>query len=319
MNVKVSIIIPVYNVSSFLDKCISSCISQSFKDIEIIVVNDGSTDDSIQIIRKYAAEDKRIVVVDEENQGVMFARKLGLDIARGEYVFYLDGDDFIEENTIEILFQKTIDQGADYVIGRFYEVLNGVKKRTFNTGFDELSGPNLLTYILGHGWNLCGRLIKKSLFDGIIYKPIYMGDDLFVNMQVTPKVKKAAWVDAYVYDYVRHAASVTNRGGDNSLKLNMEMLEGIFFLLTVYTYDQKIIEWVYVRFFPFLFSCMEKRKTEINSILRSYYWDKKEVKVFLWKKKKLLYWIVGGYLSYPTVTGLVVKVGKRLLIHYAVR
>ena len=68
MEVKVSIIIPVYNVSSFLDKCISSCINQSFKEIEIIIVNDGSTDDSIQIIRKYATADERIVVVDKENQ-----------------------------------------------------------------------------------------------------------------------------------------------------------------------------------------------------------------------------------------------------------
>ena len=313
MEVRVSIIIPVYNVSPFLDKCLSSCINQSFKDIEIIVVNDGSTDTSSRIIEKYATEDKCIIVVEKENQGLIFARKSGLDIARGEYVFHLDGDDFIENDTIEILFQKAIDEESDYVVGRFYEVSDGVKKgRYCHPGFDGLSGQDLAAYILECRWNICGRLIKRTLFDDIIYKPVFMGEDLFLNMQICLKVKKATWVDAYVYAYVKHPSSVTARNANTTIKLKLEMIEAIFYLLTIHTYDQRIIERVYLLFFPFIFSCMEERKSEINDLLRSYYWDNEEVRTFLWRKKKFRYLIVGGFLHYPTLTSFVVKIGRKI-------
>lgn len=315
MEVKVSIIIPVYNVSSFLDKCISSCINQSFKEIEIIIVNDGSTDDSIQIIRKYATADERIVVVDKENQGSMLARKSGLDIARGEYVFYLDGDDYIEKNTVEVLYQKVIDEKSDYVVGKFYEVSGGVKKDCSNNDmdFNGLSGMDLVDYILGCRWSLSGRLMKKSLFDGIIYKPIYMGDDLFVNMQIALNVQKATSIDAYVYDYVRHPASVTHRDANALFALNLEMIEAIFYLLTVFPYDQRIAERVYLLFFTIIFSCMEEKRMGITRILRQYYWDKKKVKAFLWKKKKIHFLIVGGFLYCPNLTGSVVKIGRKIV------
>lgn len=314
MEVKVSIIIAVYNVSPFLDKCLTSCINQSFKEIEIIVVNDGSTDTSIQIIRKFATGDERIIVIDEENQGSIFARKSGLDIARGEYIFYLDGDDFIEENAIEVLLQKAINGKSDYVVGPFYEVKDSFRKECFYyPGFEGLSGQELTAYILGARWSLCGRLIKKSLFDDIVYKPIYMGDDLFVNMQITPKVKKAAWVEAYVYDYVRHSASVTARSTEVALPLYLEMLESIFYLLAVYTYDRRITEQVYLLFFSYMYPYMEEKKMEIQRILRLYYWDKKEVRAFLWKKKKIHFLIVGGFLYCPVLTGCVVKIGRRIV------
>ena len=103
MDVKVSIIIPVYNVASYLDTCLLSCVSQTFHDLEIIVVNDGSTDESPHIIKKYAEKDSRIRVITKENQGLVYARKSGLDIARGEYVFHLDGDDYLETNAIVYL------------------------------------------------------------------------------------------------------------------------------------------------------------------------------------------------------------------------
>lgn len=107
MDVKISIIIPVYNVAPYLDACLSSCVNQTFRDIEIIVVNDGSPDMSYQVIAAYAAMDERIVVVNKENAGLIYARKSGLDIARGEYVFHLDGDDYIENNALEVLYKRS--------------------------------------------------------------------------------------------------------------------------------------------------------------------------------------------------------------------
>lgn len=101
---KVTIIIPVYNVEKYLEKCLNSVICQTLKDIEIICVNDGSTDNSQQILKEYAQKDERIKIVDKKNGGLSSARNAGLDAATGEYCYFLDSDDWIELNTLEKLY-----------------------------------------------------------------------------------------------------------------------------------------------------------------------------------------------------------------------
>ncbi len=101
---KVSVVIPVYNVGKQLEKCLDSVVAQTFPDIEIIVVNDGSTDNSPEIIARYADKDSRIVVIDKSNEGLAYARKSGIEAAQGEYIQHLDGDDFLEPDAIELLY-----------------------------------------------------------------------------------------------------------------------------------------------------------------------------------------------------------------------
>ena len=156
MDIKVSIIIPVYNVAPFLDKCLSSCVNQTFQDIEIIVVNDGSRDESSQIIAAYAAIDDRIKVITKENQGLIYARKSGLEVACGEYVFHLDGDDYIEPNAIEILYDEAIKQDADYVVANYYDVLGNERHEVWrNSRMKGLSGEAFFLCMLRGGYE-CG-------------------------------------------------------------------------------------------------------------------------------------------------------------------
>ena len=113
---KVSILIPVYNVSKFLPRCLDSCINQTLKDIEVVCVNDGSTDESLSVLEKYAKQDKRIVIVNKENGGLPSARNAGMNNAKGEYVFFLDGDDYIDTKACEILYKKAKEENSSVVI-----------------------------------------------------------------------------------------------------------------------------------------------------------------------------------------------------------
>ena len=101
----ISIIVPIYRVEEYLDKCLSSIINQTYKNLEIILVNDGSDDNSIKIAKKYAKKDERIKIIEEDNKGLSCARNTGINASTGKYITFVDSDDFIEENYIEVLYK----------------------------------------------------------------------------------------------------------------------------------------------------------------------------------------------------------------------
>jgi len=116
INPLVSIIVPVYNVEKYLRQCLDTITGQSFQDIEILIVNDGSTDDSLKIIKEYELNDKRVKILDKENGGLSSARNSALDIARGDYIAFIDSDDWVDLSMIEVLYKKALDSGADVVL-----------------------------------------------------------------------------------------------------------------------------------------------------------------------------------------------------------
>ena len=113
---KLSIVIPVYNVENYIPQCLESILSQSFKDLEIICVNDGSTDNSLSVLQDYKAKYGRIIIIDKKNEGSGIARNAGLSIAKGEYVYYVDGDDWIEDNALEKIIVKADKLNTDILI-----------------------------------------------------------------------------------------------------------------------------------------------------------------------------------------------------------
>ncbi|KKB47533.1 glycosyltransferase family 2 protein [Parabacteroides gordonii] len=309
MDIKVSIIIPVYNVAPFLDKCLSSCVNQTFQDIEIIVVNDGSRDDSSQIIAAYAAIDDRIKVITKENQGLIYARKSGLEVACGEYVFHLDGDDYIEPNAIEILYDEAIKQDADYVVANYYDVLGNERHEVWrNSRMKGLSGEAFFLCMLRGGYELWARLIRRSLCDDIIYKPVVNGEDLFTTMQIVLKVKKPVVVDACLYNYVKRTGSLTNRNEEIMWESKFYMIRSVFSLLDVYPYTQPIRERVYLMFFSFFLECISLKKMEVKTILYDYYWNKKEVKAFLWRKRIDFYLMINTFFVFPSIASLIARI-----------
>ena len=110
---KVSVIIPIYNQEKYLRECLETVLLQNLQEIEVICVNDGSTDESLSILKEYAKRDDRIVVVSQENKGVSAARNVGIEIAKGEYISFIDSDDWVAPNFIEKLYETAVKNNAD--------------------------------------------------------------------------------------------------------------------------------------------------------------------------------------------------------------
>ena len=120
--VKVSVILPIYNVENYLKQCLDSVTNQTLKDIEIICVNDGSTDNSLKILKEYAKKDNRFIILDENNQGAGISRKKGIDISKGEFIYLMDSDDYINNNLLELTYNSGIKHASDIVFfkARYY-------------------------------------------------------------------------------------------------------------------------------------------------------------------------------------------------------
>ena len=158
---KISIIVPVYNTERYLKECIDSLINQTLEDIEIIIINDGSTDDSDKIIKEY--DDKRIKYINKSNEGIGKTRNLGIEISIGEYLSFIDSDDYISLDFCEKMYKKAIKDNCDLVICDYFEVREKIESIKFKTFIDASlkENPQILNSInLGP----CNKIYKNSLF-----------------------------------------------------------------------------------------------------------------------------------------------------------
>ena len=126
---KVSIIVPIYNVEEYLVKCLDSLVNQTLKEIEIICINDGSTDNSLEILKAYAQKDDRITVINKKNSGVSDARNTGLEMANGEYVMFVDSDDYLEIQTCQSIYEKIKKDNSNLLIFNYFLVTQETKHR----------------------------------------------------------------------------------------------------------------------------------------------------------------------------------------------
>ena len=164
MNPKISIIVPVYNVEQYIERCLETLISQTLKDIEIILVDDGSPDNCPEICDMYAEKDSRIKVIHKKNEGLGFARNSGLEIANGEYISFVDSDDYVTKDMCEKLYKAAIEKNADVVYGGLYYD-DGRKIR-------KVSYSNKKIYWQGN------EVIKKLLLDFIACEPHKKNDTI---------------------------------------------------------------------------------------------------------------------------------------------
>ena len=173
-NIKVSVIIPIYNVEKYLHRCLNSVINQSLKDIEIICVNDGSTDSSLSILENYKSKDNRIIIINQKNLRLAAARNNGMKIAKGEYISLIDSDDYIQNNFLENMYNTAKNNNADIVCSRVKEFID-----------DKYQDENYVNW-----WSFYNKysniLIKPEDKYGIIYScavwnKIYRRDFLNLN------------------------------------------------------------------------------------------------------------------------------------------
>ena len=208
----ISIIIPVYNVAGYLEKCIESCLAQTYSDFEIIAINDGSTDNSFDILKKYAELDARIKIVDQVNQGVAATRLIGLTKAIGEYVTFVDSDDMLPVNALEILYSTISLYDADIAVGDYYECTKKGKFIKTDFFFEKqlITSTEYLDLILDQRtqWGLGAKLYKKELFTSIVDVPILrLGEDAALLVQLINNSNSIVCVNMCVYYYVQRPNS----------------------------------------------------------------------------------------------------------------
>lgn len=210
---KISILIPVYNTSKYLERCLNSIINQSLKEIEIICVNDGSTDNSLEILNKFAQYDGRIKIINKNNGGLTTARNVGIKNARGEYYLNIDSDDWIEPGYLEDIYKKAKKENLDMVISDIifdYEYKKReVIRKDLNIEEDKvLNGKEYLKIFFrenfhGYTWN---KLIKKEIYEKSRVKydeEIFLYEDVEVISKLAIHMKRIGKVNKAYYHYIQ--------------------------------------------------------------------------------------------------------------------
>ena len=222
MDDKITVIVPVYNVENYLRKCLDSIIAQTYKNIEIIVVNDGSTDASGQICQEYTQIDNRIVYIEKENGGLSEARNVGLDKMTGSYVTFIDSDDWVELDYVEILYKKIIEYQADISVGNYYSYNEDEETYYFHIYgdsyyekvYDNISifenlyeSQEMKSFAL---ISACGKLYKAKLFDYLRFDKGKLGEDGYFNQKMYLSVNKVVYLNKGLYAYRQRSGSITN-------------------------------------------------------------------------------------------------------------
>lgn len=203
---KISVIVPVYKAEAYLHHCVDSLLAQTFKDFEILLVDDGSPDSSGEICDEYARQDRRVRVFHKENGGVSSARQCGLDNARGEYTIHADPDDWVESDMLEALYQKAKTEDADMVICDFYVERNRhqVYCRQQPTALDhEVVLCDLFQQLHGSCWN---KLVKRACYNayGVRFPEDFsFSEDLYVNVLLLKHDIKVVYLPKAYYHYVQ--------------------------------------------------------------------------------------------------------------------
>ena len=261
MNDLISVIVPVYNVEAYLKRCVESIIKQDYKNLEIILVDDGSTDNCPQICNDYAKKDSRIKVIHKTNGGLSDARNAGMKIAKGEYIAFVDSDDWIGEDMFSTLIQTLKKYKADIAECKYFitdttkitkeNINSDYKEIIFNTE-DALRELILDGYLKNVVWN---KLYKRSVISNNIFPFGKISEDVYWTYKVFANAKTIVYVNNPIYFYFQRPGSIMNKtynikrldsvwGQEERLyfiKKNFPNLFGLaekrFFLFILYNYE----------------------------------------------------------------------------------
>ncbi|GAL67062.1 glycosyltransferase [Jejuia pallidilutea] len=226
MNPKISIIVPVYNAENFISKCIESILAQTYNNLEIILVNDGSTDNSLSVCNRFKELDSRIILINQKNEGTSSARNKGLKVATGEYIGFVDGDDFIDKKMYEILMSTILECNlklaeCNFVKSTSYESLNyddlNIEIESVDQAISRIEKPGF--------YSVCTKIFYLDLLKNIqfVYGKVHQ-DALFVS-EVYKKIEKVGYINLPLYTYTVDNESVTRT------HYNYKKVEGIDVIL----------------------------------------------------------------------------------------
>lgn len=228
-DIKISVIVPVYKVEKYLRKCVDSILAQSFADFEIILVDDGSPDNCGKICDEYALKDNRIKVIHKENGGLSDARNAGIKISKGEYLSFIDSDDYIAPDFLEILYKLVCENKANIAVCDAIVV-----KEDETAEFDilekyELMDKNLalveMVYDRKFSVNTWNKLYKKELFEEILFPKGLLYEDLATTYKLVDKSNKVVYTQAKLYAYVQRGGSIMGQTGYKMKKDKVEIVD----------------------------------------------------------------------------------------------
>ena len=225
----ISVIIPVFNNEDYLKECIESIINQSYKHLEIILIDDGSTDNSKKICDEYAQRDSRIKTIHKANEGVSQTRNLGIDMATGEWITFIDADDYIEKDFIEKTMKSALEEKCDIVITG-YRRLRGEKEETIcKKESYMLNGREFLLEALspqeGVGFSAM-KLIKKSIIKDVRFDSrLKVGEDALFNIMLSENIERAFYLNKDIYIYRVNQVSVVKRYDQDYAKKYLQSMQ----------------------------------------------------------------------------------------------
>lgn len=282
----ISVIVPVYNTQRYLSTCLKSIINQTYSDLEILLIDDGSTDESGRLCNQYAHMDNRIRVFHKENGGSSSARNAGLSIAAGEYISFVDSDDWIDLNFYEIMLNN-IQNFSDIDICISGMIKEG--KDNHSTwgydAFDEqvLSSRDAIWCMLQRKyfcWELCDKLYKHNLFHNFLCdETLSIGEDFATNWKLFQLAEKVLYVPIHGYHYRMHPASMIHQGYDSK----HIFLDALHSVMLDYEYMHEnlkkyMLTW-YIRHI-------------INELLNMYFWNSSEyMEKFEYYRDQLKLWV----------------------------
>ncbi len=210
---KISVIVPVYNVEKYLPTCLDSLVEQTYQNLEIILVDDGSTDNSGRICDEYAGKDSRIRVIHKKNAGAAMARNSGLDSATGEYISFVDSDDWLAKNAFRILHRELERHHAQCTVGGCVHVVDKggklvyekTKRRPLWCG----DSRKAMKRVLLEGSAIWNRLFKREVFDTVRFPKGRVNDDEVAALHAYERCEKVVFLNQYTYFYRRRKNSVT--------------------------------------------------------------------------------------------------------------
>lgn len=239
---KVSVIVPVYNTEKYLKKCLDSLVNQTFTDIEVIIVNDGSIDNSEKIIKEYEKKYSFIKSYKKKNGGLSSARNYGIDKATGKYIMFIDSDDYINNNMIELMYEKIIHDNSDIVVCEFNYIYDTKVVRSYSNL--DYTSDLLKKYLLTPPM-ACIRLIKKDLLNKNLFKEGIYYEDLEFTPKLVLNTSKISFVNEALYNYViRNNSIMRQKVFNNKLYDIYTVLESNYNLLYQKYPDE--IEYMYI-------------------------------------------------------------------------